>query len=112
MRSDDTDVRRAAFGALAQAYWRSSYHYLRLRWHLPAEDSEDAVQAFFDRLVIELETPAGVMPRPRTGVVPSTSKLLAVTRPTSTRTGSPSPVRFCCVVVQPATAVSGRASRR
>jgi DNA-directed RNA polymerase specialized sigma24 family protein len=47
IRSGDTEIRRAAFGALADGYWRPSYHYLRLRWHLPAEDAEDAVQAFF-----------------------------------------------------------------
>jgi DNA-directed RNA polymerase specialized sigma24 family protein len=47
VRSADRDVRRAAFGDLAAGYWRPSYHYLRLRWHLPPEAAEDAVQAFF-----------------------------------------------------------------
>lgn len=47
IRSGDTEVRRAAFGTLADGYWRPSYHYLRLRWHLEPEDAEDAVQAFF-----------------------------------------------------------------
>ena len=27
-------MRRAAFGALTQAYWRPAYHYLRVQWHL------------------------------------------------------------------------------
>jgi len=47
VRSADAEVRRAAFGDLAQGYWRPSYHYLRLHWRLAAEDAEDAVQAFF-----------------------------------------------------------------
>ena len=47
VRSGDREVRRLAFGALAEGYWRPSYHYVRLRWHLPAEDAEDVVQAFF-----------------------------------------------------------------
>jgi RNA polymerase sigma factor (sigma-70 family) len=47
VRSRDADVRRLAFGDLAAGYWRASYHYLRLQWHLSAEDAEDAVQAFF-----------------------------------------------------------------
>jgi RNA polymerase sigma factor (sigma-70 family) len=47
VRSRDADVRRLAFGDLAGGYWRASYHYLRLQWHLSADDAEDAVQAFF-----------------------------------------------------------------
>ena len=47
VRSRDADVRRLAFGDLAGGYWRAAYHYLRLQWHLSAEDAEDAVQAFF-----------------------------------------------------------------
>ena len=47
IQSDDRDVRRAAFGDLAEGYWRPSYHYLRLHWHLPAASAEDVVQAFF-----------------------------------------------------------------
>lgn len=47
VRSTDADIRRLAFGDLAGGYWRASYHYLRLQWHLSAEDAEDAVQAFF-----------------------------------------------------------------
>jgi RNA polymerase sigma factor (sigma-70 family) len=47
VRSRDADVRRLAFGDLAGGYWRAAYHYLRLQWHLSADDAEDAVQAFF-----------------------------------------------------------------
>jgi RNA polymerase sigma factor (sigma-70 family) len=47
IRGGDGEVRRAAFGDLAAGYWRPSYHYLRLQWHLTPEAAEDAVQAFF-----------------------------------------------------------------
>jgi len=47
IRADDADVRRMAFGDLAEGYWRPSYHYLRLHWRLAPEAAEDAVQAFF-----------------------------------------------------------------
>ena len=43
----DAEDRRAAFGDLATAYWRPSYHYLRLHWRLSPEATEDIVQAFF-----------------------------------------------------------------
>jgi DNA-directed RNA polymerase specialized sigma24 family protein len=47
VRSEDADVRRAAFGDLAGGYWKPGYHYLRLHWRLTPEAAEDAVQAFF-----------------------------------------------------------------
>lgn len=47
VRAGDAEVRRAAFGAIADGYWRPSYHYLRLQWRLEPDDAEDAVQAFF-----------------------------------------------------------------
>lgn len=47
VRSEDADVRRIAFGDLAQGYWKPSYHYLRLHWRIAPEEAEDAVQAFF-----------------------------------------------------------------
>lgn len=47
VRAGDAEVRRAAFGAIAEGYWRPSYHYLRLQWRLEPGDAEDAVQAFF-----------------------------------------------------------------
>jgi len=47
IREADVEERRAAFGDLATAYWRPSYHYLRLHWRLSPETAEDVVQAFF-----------------------------------------------------------------
>ena len=45
--SHDNEVRRLAFGDLATGYWKPSYHYLRLHWHLSPDAAEDAVQGFF-----------------------------------------------------------------
>ena len=39
--------RSEAFGDLVQGYWKPVYKYLRVRWRLPAEEAEDATQAFF-----------------------------------------------------------------
>jgi RNA polymerase sigma factor (sigma-70 family) len=39
--------RSEAFGDLVEGYWKPVYKYLRVRWRLPAEDAEDATQAFF-----------------------------------------------------------------
>jgi DNA-directed RNA polymerase specialized sigma24 family protein len=65
VRSDDAEIRRAAFGDLAQGYWRPSYHYLRLHWRLSPEDAEDAVQAFFttafEKGYVEAYDPARAM---------------------------------------------------
>jgi DNA-directed RNA polymerase specialized sigma24 family protein len=47
VRSADAGVRRAAFGDLAEGYWKPSYHYLRLQWRLAPDAAEDAVQGFF-----------------------------------------------------------------
>lgn len=47
IRSGDSAVRRVAFGDVAEGYWRASYHYLRLHWHLTPDEAEDAVQGFF-----------------------------------------------------------------
>jgi len=47
IQSGDAEVRRAAFGDLADGYWRPCYHYLRLHWRLPPEKAEDLVQGFF-----------------------------------------------------------------
>ena len=47
LRTGDAELRRLAFGDLAEGYWRPSYHYLRLQWHLAPDAAEDAVQAFF-----------------------------------------------------------------
>jgi RNA polymerase sigma-70 factor (ECF subfamily) len=47
--SREEAVRRPAFAALAEGYWRPAYKYLRVRWRLPAEDAEDLTQEFFAR---------------------------------------------------------------
>ena len=47
VRSDDRAVRLQAFERLAGAYWKPVYKYLRLRWHVSAEDAEDLAQGFF-----------------------------------------------------------------
>lgn len=46
IRSDDRDERQQAFDALAAAYWKPVYKYLRLRWRAAPEDAEDTTQAF------------------------------------------------------------------
>lgn len=47
--SGDGEVRRSAFGALVEAYWKPVYKLLRLRWHLTPDGAEDATQEFFAR---------------------------------------------------------------
>ena len=47
LRSDGDSPRREAFGDLVSGYWKPVYKYLRLKWRLPAEEAEDAAQAFF-----------------------------------------------------------------
>jgi hypothetical protein len=47
LRSDAVEPRREAFGDLVEGYWKPVYKYLRVKWRLPAEDAEDAAQAFF-----------------------------------------------------------------
>jgi RNA polymerase sigma factor (sigma-70 family) len=46
-RDADPEVRRAAFGALAESYWKPVYKYLRAQARLGAEDAQDLSQAFF-----------------------------------------------------------------
>lgn len=47
LASDEEAVRRPAFAALVDGYWRPSYKYLRMRWRLRPEDAEDLTQEFF-----------------------------------------------------------------
>jgi RNA polymerase sigma factor (sigma-70 family) len=47
VRGTDDAARRRAFEALASAYWKPVYKYLRLRWRQPAPDAEDLTQGFF-----------------------------------------------------------------
>lgn len=46
-RDADPEVRRAAFGTLAESYWKPVYKYLRAQGRLDAEDARDLTQAFF-----------------------------------------------------------------
>lgn len=41
--------RAAALEALAEAYWRPVYKYLRLRWNAGADEAQDVTQGFFAR---------------------------------------------------------------
>ncbi len=45
--SDDVIVRERALEAIAAAYRRPVYKYLRLRWRMEREDAEDHTQDFF-----------------------------------------------------------------
>jgi RNA polymerase sigma-70 factor (ECF subfamily) len=47
--STDADVRRQAFGALAEGYWPPVYKYLRWRWRADRAEAEDLTQGFFAR---------------------------------------------------------------
>ena len=45
------DERRRGLEALAEAYWRPVYKYLRLRWGAAADEAEDLTQGFFARAI-------------------------------------------------------------
>jgi len=45
--SREPGVRRAAFDALATAYWKPVFKYLRLKWSAPPEEAADLTQGFF-----------------------------------------------------------------
>lgn len=45
--SDEPEQRQRGLDALAEAYWRPLYKYLRLRWGVPAQEAEDLTQGFF-----------------------------------------------------------------
>ena len=47
--SAEPDVRRQAFGALAEGYWSPVYKYLRRRWGADRAEAEDLTQGFFAR---------------------------------------------------------------
>jgi hypothetical protein len=47
--SADEHVRHRAWDALAEAYWRPVYTYLRLRWRADADEAQDLTQGFFAR---------------------------------------------------------------
>ena len=47
--SPEEEERQRGLEALAEAYWRPVYKYLRLRWGAAAEEAEDLTQGFFAR---------------------------------------------------------------
>ena len=47
VRDADPEVRRQAFGALVESYWRPVYKYLRVKQWSAGEDAPDLTQAFF-----------------------------------------------------------------
>jgi RNA polymerase sigma factor (sigma-70 family) len=49
-RSDNSAERDVAREALAAAYWKPIYKYIRVRWNKSREDSQDLTQEFFARL--------------------------------------------------------------
>lgn len=42
-----TELRRQAAEAIAEAYWKPAYKYIRLKWNANAGDAEDLTQGFF-----------------------------------------------------------------
>ena len=49
IRSGEGDQRQVAFDALAAAYWKPVFKYVRLKWHAAPAEAEDLTQAFFAR---------------------------------------------------------------
>ncbi|MGH9745834.1 MAG: RNA polymerase sigma factor [Candidatus Acidiferrales bacterium] len=49
-RSDDPAERSRALEAIATAYWKPIYKYLRIRWSKSNEDAKDLTQDFFAKL--------------------------------------------------------------
>src|SRR5271168_2278785 len=50
-QSDDPVVRVPAIEAIAVAYWRPLYKYVRMKWNVNSEDAADFTQEFFARLL-------------------------------------------------------------
>lgn len=46
-RDPDPEVRRAAFSALVEGYWKPVYKYLRMKWRIDGEEARDLTQSFF-----------------------------------------------------------------
>jgi hypothetical protein len=61
IRSDAAEDRRAAFDALAAAYWKPVFKYVRLKWHASPDEAADLTQGFFLR-AFEKEFFAGFDP--------------------------------------------------
>jgi RNA polymerase sigma factor (sigma-70 family) len=51
LASPEEQQRQRGLEALAEAYWRPVYKYLRLRWGAAAEEAEDLTQGFFARAI-------------------------------------------------------------
>ena len=51
IRCGGEDDRRRALAAVAEAYWRPVYGYLRLHWRKPHEEAADLAQEFFAHLL-------------------------------------------------------------
>ena len=49
-RSDDPAERSRALEAIATAYWKPIYKYVRIRWSKSTEDAKDLTQDFFAKL--------------------------------------------------------------
>jgi DNA-directed RNA polymerase specialized sigma24 family protein len=47
LASGEPDVRRGAFDALATAYWKPVFKYVRLKWSAAPDEAADLTQAFF-----------------------------------------------------------------
>src|SRR5262245_28601239 len=47
LRSDDAVVRARSLDAIAGAYWRPIYKYLRVKWRRSPQDAEETTQDFF-----------------------------------------------------------------
>ena len=50
-QSNDPATRSSAIGAIAAAYWRPVYKYVRMKWNIAPEDAADFTQEFFTRLL-------------------------------------------------------------
>ncbi len=50
-QSNDPATRSRAIEAIAAAYWRPVYKYVRMKWNIAAEDAADFTQEFFSRLL-------------------------------------------------------------
>jgi RNA polymerase sigma factor (sigma-70 family) len=50
-QSDNLAVRLPAIEAIAVAYWRPLYKYVRMKWNVNREDAADFTQEFFARLL-------------------------------------------------------------
>lgn len=49
--SGDPERQAKSVAIIAEAYWRPSCHYLRLRWRATDGEAEDLVQSFFETVV-------------------------------------------------------------